>query len=97
MLPRGGSTNPQPRFHCGRPAIVELETAQVPWQDFCEFLHQPGLDLGREVMAIHELSGVGLDRFSYLRVAVAQRSDIDTGGEVDVPIAIDINQGAAFA
>ena len=97
VLPRPRAQHAHPRFHRRRPGVVELESAQIPRQHLRQLLAQPGLDLGGEVVGVHQLPGVLRDRLGDLRMAVPQRRDVDAGGEVDVFVPVGVDEHAAVA
>ena len=94
----GGSTaGTQTGFDGGGTAIVELEALQVSGQSSRHFFQQTDFDFGGEVVAVHQLFGIESNLFGNFRMAMSEGGNIDTAGEVDVFVAVDVAQDAAVA
>jgi len=68
-------------------AVVELESVEIAGQHRGELLHQLRLDRRREVVRVHQPRRCPRDALADLRVAVAQRGDVDARGKIDVVVA----------
>ena len=84
-------------FDGGRAAVVELVSLQIARQDLGEFFTEQRLDLGREIVGVHQLPGVFCHRFADLRMAMPQCGHVDAGAEINVLVAVDIAQRATLA
>ena len=55
VLARARAQHAHARFHRGRAGIVELKSVQIARQDLGQLLAQARLDLGREIVRVHQL------------------------------------------
>jgi len=62
-------------------------------------LEQRQLDVAREQVteALHQLAALRADRFAERRVAVPEEHRPKSGGEIDVAVAVDVDDGGPFA
>ena len=97
MFAASGTHNAHARFDRSRPTIVKLETIQIAWQYLRQLFTQQRFNFGGEVVAVHQLPGVLSHRFGDLRVAMAERCDVNARTEINVLIAVHILQRASFA
>ena len=89
--------NTQARFHrCGT-AVVELKTVQIARQYLGHLFYQTSFNLRREIMAVHQLTGIFLHSPCNLRMTMPQRRNINPRRKVDVSISVGINECASVA
>ena len=94
MFSGRGTSGSKGCFDGCRSAIIKLHAGQVARHDRDELFEKLCLDLGREVVRVHQTVGPMVDRFANLRVTVAQVRYIDTAGKIDVLVAINVGHRA---
>ena len=97
MFARGGAAGTKGGFDGGGPAIVQLNSVEVARKDVDHFFDETGLDLGAEIVAVHQFLRVLRHSLGDLGMAVSEGRHVNAAGEIDVFIAVDIGEHAALS
>ena len=87
----------QTRLNRRRAAVIQLEALQIARQDRRHLLHQPRLDLGGEIMAVHQGMRIFRHGLRDFRMAVSQGRHVDARREIEVLISVDVLEHASLA